>query len=126
MLKWLCVGMICILSTTNTWAKRVEDDDACQIVFLQDVAAMEEPSNFMAKGSTLGGVTTLRVDKETHNSYVCQHGGNCYPYRISVWNNDTKMVTKNIPTVRFLNCVVGDISFQDDTSFDYVLREIYS
>lgn len=88
-------------------ANAVRGADLCKAVALRDVAALEDPSSILKKGSLIYAVSGYVIDRKTGSTAFCSHGGYCYPTHVTANG-------KNAEAVKLLNCKVGKPLEPDD------------
>lgn len=73
----------------------------CRAKVLHDVRAMNDAPSTMKAGEDWTDVTQFWANKETDDSYYCQHGGYCYPSHVEIGG-------KKVPAIKLLNCSVAE------------------
>lgn len=77
-------------------------EDSCKALVLRDVAAVENPTSFLKRGSYYDVITQYRVNRKTGLAIFCSHGGYCYPAK----------------AMRLTNCKVGKAEPTDNSDAD--------
>jgi hypothetical protein len=93
--------------------------DLCGALAMRDVAAMENASSVIPRGSYQEGITQYRVNNDTKTATFCSHGGYCYP--VHVWVNGKKE-----EALRLVNCKIGEAASKYGNEVIYSVEVVRS